>query len=258
MSSECPVLPAEAGPDFHRLLVLCLPMLRQRALALTRHRPNADDLVQATVANALAAQHSFTPGTNFPAWMTRILRNRFFSDIRRRRDTVELEDAPASTLGRSGGQEENLAVRELRRNLARLPADQRLALLMVAVEGLSYETAAEQLGVAVGTAKCRVFRARQQLRLWTLGEAPPRVAAPPRAGANPAAPPRAGTIPAAPPRAQAAVVAPPRAVTAFVGPLHAFAALPERPGMRQISPQAAARPTPSPRPAVDQPRTELR
>jgi RNA polymerase sigma-70 factor (ECF subfamily) len=50
--------------------------------------------VQAAVTNALSAQQSFMPGTNFKAWMSRILRNRFLSDMRRRRETVEVDEAP--------------------------------------------------------------------------------------------------------------------------------------------------------------------
>ncbi|WP_421993731.1 sigma-70 family RNA polymerase sigma factor [Roseococcus sp.] len=157
-------------PSFHDLLLTTLPSLRQQALALTRHRADAEDLVQSAVTNALAAQHSFEPGTNFRAWMTRIMRNRFFSNFRRRRETVDIDDAPSSLMGRSGGQEESIAFKELRANLARLPNDQRLVLMMISVQGLSYEEASAQLGVAVGTLKCRVFRARKQLKLWMLGE----------------------------------------------------------------------------------------
>ena len=155
---------------FHDLLVQTLPSLRQPSLALTRNRADADDLLQAAVTNALAAQSSFIPDTNFRAWMTRILRNRFFSDIRARRETVALDEAPESGLARSGGQEDNLAMQELRRHLGRLPADHRLALMMVTVQGLSYGEVSASLGVPVGTLKCRVFRARKQLRTWLLGE----------------------------------------------------------------------------------------
>lgn len=157
---------------FHTLMVATLPALRQQAFALTRNRADADDLVQAAVTNALAAQHSFTPGTNFKAWMSRILRNRFLSDMRRRRETVEVDEAPADAFARAASQEDSIALQELRHALAKLPADQRLALMMVTVQGLSYEEVSEQLGVAVGTLKCRVFRARKQLQSMLLGEAP--------------------------------------------------------------------------------------
>ena len=156
--------------DFHAMLVATLPSLRQQAYALTRSRADADDLLQSAVTNALAARASFAAGTNFKGWMYRILRNRFFSDIRRKRETVTMEDAPQQAFARPGNQEDNLALRELRLNLARLPAEHRVALLAITVQGLSYEEASEQFGVAVGTLKCRVFRARKQLQVWMLGE----------------------------------------------------------------------------------------
>jgi RNA polymerase sigma-70 factor (ECF subfamily) len=158
--------------DFHDQMLAVLPSLRQQALALTRNRPDADDLVQTAVASALAASTSFEPGTNFRAWMGSILRNRFLSDCRRRRPTAMLEDAPPSSLARSGGQEESLAMKELHHHLARLPAEQRLLLLLISVQGVSYEDASAQLGVPVGTLKARVSRTRAQLRLWILGELP--------------------------------------------------------------------------------------
>ena len=154
---------------FHELLLSVLPSLRQQAMTLTRHRADAEDLVHSAVANALAAHGSFEVGTNFRAWMTRILRNRFFSNIRRQREMVDLDDAPASHLGRSGSQEESIEIQDLWRHLGRLPSDQSAILLMISVQGFSYDEASEHLGVAVGTLKCRVFRARTQLQQWMLG-----------------------------------------------------------------------------------------
>jgi len=172
-TAEAVVAPAVAeGPSFHEQLVALLPRLRVQAVSMTRNRADADDLVQAAVSNALAAQNSFTPGTNFGAWMFRILRNRFLSDIRRRRDTCDMDNAPAEALARPAAQEDSLALRELRMRLADLPEDHRTALLLVTVQGMSYEEAAEVMGCAVGTAKCRVFRARRQLEAWLVGEEP--------------------------------------------------------------------------------------
>lgn len=167
-TSDAPA--TEPGFSFHDVLVAALPRLRVQALSLTRNRADADDLVQAAVTNALAAQGSFTPGTNFQAWMFRILRNRFLSDRRRNRDTVEIDEAPQSAIARPASQEHSLALSELRCQMARLPADQRTALVMVSLQGMSYEDVAEAMGCAVGTAKCRVFRARRQLEIWMLGE----------------------------------------------------------------------------------------
>lgn len=168
--SRSPDAPTEPGFSFHAALVSALPRLRVQALSLTRNRADADDLVQAAVTNALAAQGSFTPGTNFQAWMFRILRNRFLSDRRRNRDTIEIDEAPPSSVARPASQEHSLALAELRCHMARLPADQRTALIMVALQGMSYEDVAEAMNCAVGTAKCRVFRARRQLEIWMLGE----------------------------------------------------------------------------------------
>jgi RNA polymerase sigma-70 factor (ECF subfamily) len=156
--------------EFHGQLVTLLPRLRVQALALTRNRAAAEDLVQDAVANALAAQDSFTPGTNFPAWMHRILRNRFISTLRKQRDTTDIEDLPASLFAVSATHEDRLVLKELGRAVNRLPVDQREALFMVVLQGMSYEDVAGATGCAVGTAKSRVFRARRQLQSWLMGE----------------------------------------------------------------------------------------
>ncbi|MGK7865408.1 sigma-70 family RNA polymerase sigma factor [Falsiroseomonas sp. E2-1-a4] len=156
--------------EFHGQVIALLPRLRVQALALTRNRAAADDLVQDAVANALAAQNSFTPGTNFAAWMHRILRNRFISTLRKQRETTDIEDVPAGAFAVSATHEDRLVLKELGNAVNRLPADQREALFMVVLQGMSYEEVAESTGCAVGTAKSRVFRARRQLQVWLAGE----------------------------------------------------------------------------------------
>src|SRR5919107_1513030 len=155
--------------EFHGQLVALLPKLRVQALALTRNRAAAEDLVQDAVANALAAQDSFTPGTNFAAWMHRILRNRSISTLRKQRETTDIEDLPSSAFAVGAAHEDRMVLKELSRALGRLPADQREALFMVVLQGLSYEEVAQATGCAVGTAKSRVFRARRQLQSWLAG-----------------------------------------------------------------------------------------
>lgn len=189
MSNTIDTLPAPGASGarfcFHDALVALLPKLRVQALALTRNRSEADNLVQAALANALAAEASFTPGTHLGAWVYRIMRNRFISDHRRRRETVEMDDAPPEAFARPGNQEDSIAVQELKREMARLPADQRTALVMVTIQGMSYEDVAAAMGCAVGTAKCRVFRARRTLEARLMGEGPaPRAASRLRAGAG--------------------------------------------------------------------------
>ena len=155
---------------FHDQIITILPKLRVQALALTRNRAAAEDLVQDAVCNALSAQSSFIPGTNFAAWMHRILRNRFISNLRKRRDTTDIDDVPASAFATEAPHEDRLALKDLSKAMTRLPSDQREALVMVVVHGMSYEALAEATGCAVGTAKSRVFRARRQLETWLMGE----------------------------------------------------------------------------------------
>jgi RNA polymerase sigma-70 factor (ECF subfamily) len=159
-----------ASPSFHDQLVAMLPKLRPQAMALTRNRAAAEDLVQDALCRALSAHESFVPGTNFAAWLHCIMRNRFISNLRKRRDTADIEDVPASAFSTNAPHEDRLALKELDKAMNRLPADQREALVMVGVHGMSYEALADATGCAVGTAKSRVFRARRQLRDWLLGE----------------------------------------------------------------------------------------
>ncbi|NHO33056.1 sigma-70 family RNA polymerase sigma factor [Acetobacter fallax] len=157
---------------FHTQIVSILPKLRVQALALTRNRAQSEDLVQDAVCNALNARDSFIPGTNFAAWMHRILRNRFISDLRKQRVTADIDDVPGELLSSKADHEDRLAVKDLGYALARLPDDQREALILVVLQGMSYQELAESTGCAVGTAKSRVFRARRQLEAWMTGDLP--------------------------------------------------------------------------------------
>ena len=159
---------ATADTAFHDQVIAILPRLRVQALALTHHRAMAEDLVQDAVCNALAASETFIPGTNFPAWMHRILRNRFISNLRKRRDTTDIAVVPEGLFATGEGQSHSLQLKELSKALDRLPPDQREAVVMIVVHGISYEELAAKTGVAVGTAKSRVFRARRQLEAWLL------------------------------------------------------------------------------------------
>lgn len=156
--------------SFQDQLIAILPALRIQALSLTRNPTAADDLVQDAVCNAVAAQGSFIIGTNFPAWMHRILRNRFISNLRNRRDTIDIDDLPQAALATAAPHEDRLVLKELDSALGRLPTDQREALVMVVIQGMSYDELAEATGCAIGTAKSRVFRARKQLEIWLMGE----------------------------------------------------------------------------------------
>ena len=98
------------------------------------------------------------------AWLFTILRNEFYTQLRKRRREVEDADgAYSSKIASPGEQDGHLAIADLKIALAQLPEDQREAIILVGASGFSYQEAAEISGVAVGTVKSRVSRAREKL-----------------------------------------------------------------------------------------------
>jgi RNA polymerase sigma-70 factor (ECF subfamily) len=153
--------------EFHDQLISSMPKMRGWALALTRNRAAADDLTQDVATKVLVAQGCFTPGTNFSAWVRRIMINHFISSMRSKREftgTANLPEVPVAAV-----HEDRTALRELGWALERLPADQREAFSMIVLQEQSYEDAAEQTGCAIGTLKSRVHRARLQLSAYLMG-----------------------------------------------------------------------------------------
>jgi len=141
-----------------------VPSLRAFAISLCGNVDRADDLVQETLLRALANIDSFQPGTNMAAWLFTILRNHFRSEYRKRRREVEDSDGRyADTLKTQPEQYGHVEFREFREALAKLPSDQREALVLVGASGFSYEEAAHICECAVGTIKSRVNRARTRL-----------------------------------------------------------------------------------------------
>jgi RNA polymerase sigma-70 factor (ECF subfamily) len=154
----------EPSHTFRDGLLAAIPSLRAFAFSLIGRSDRADDLVQETLSKAWAHQTSFQPGTNLRAWLHTILRNEFYSQMRKRKREVEDADGVFSrNLGVHPSQHGYLDMADMRGALAELPNDQREALLLVAASGFSYEQAAEICGVAVGTIKSRVNRARNRL-----------------------------------------------------------------------------------------------
>jgi len=150
--------------DFKSELLPLLPNLRAFARSLCGNGDWADDLVQETVMRAWASQSTYQPGTNLKAWAFTILRNYFYNELRKRKRSVELHnDRAALEVGVNESQPTHLHLQDLQRELQKLAPDQREALLLVSVDGFSYEDAAQICGCAVGTVKSRVARARRQL-----------------------------------------------------------------------------------------------
>jgi RNA polymerase sigma-70 factor (ECF subfamily) len=161
---------------FRSDLIALIPRLRLWARSLARHREDADDLVQETLARAWMAEASFQRGTNLKAWTFQILRNQFLS--RRRRAWREVEFDPSreeEELIQASNPDAVIELDELRRAMTTLSADQRQALLLVGAGGLTYEDAAAICGCAPGTMKSRVSRARAELhRILASGALPRR------------------------------------------------------------------------------------
>lgn len=150
--------------DFRADIINALPALRTFAISLCGDAVRADDLVQEAFARAWANQHRFRPGTNFTAWLFTILRNLFYSDMRKaKREIEDADGAHAERLVALSDQEDASTLNTVREHLDRLPAAQREALLLVGAEGFTYEEAADRIGCQVGTVKSRVSRARSTL-----------------------------------------------------------------------------------------------
>jgi len=151
-------------PAIRDQVLATVPSLRAFAISLCGNIDRADDLVQETLLRALAHIDSFQPGTNMPAWLFTILRNLFRSEYRKRRREVEDADGRyAESLKSHPEQTGRVEFSEFRAALAKLPSDQREALILVGASGFSYEDAANICGCAVGTIKSRVNRARSKL-----------------------------------------------------------------------------------------------
>ena len=151
-----------------------IPALRRYAHGLVRDRDAADDLVQDCLERALSRRRLWRGEGPLQAWLFRILLNCFRDDRRRQASRPRL--APIDSVaepGRAGAQEAHVTLRDIHEAIGRLPDDQRAALLLVALEGLSLAEAAAVLGVPEGTLASRLGRARVALREMT-GRTPDR------------------------------------------------------------------------------------
>lgn len=148
--------------QIHKLM----PSMRLFAISLTKNIDVADDLVQEAVVKALSNLHSFTEGTNLRAWLFTILRNTYFSDLRRRRYEITTDNPSDLTesVSTNPSQEDVANISDVDRALRKIPAEQRSALLKAHVQGMSYEEIAKDENVAIGTIKSRVNRAVDRLR----------------------------------------------------------------------------------------------
>lgn len=147
--------------------------MRRFAIGLSRSAADGDDLCQATIERALVNRGKWQEGTRLDSWMYTMMRNIWIDEQRarqRRGQTFVAEDA-GMAVGAAGAQESVVELGNVDRALARLPDEQREAVLLVMVEGYAYKEAAEIIGCPVGTLNSRLVRGRDAL-LELLGEAP--------------------------------------------------------------------------------------
>jgi RNA polymerase sigma-70 factor (ECF subfamily) len=150
---------------FRAELVSLLPRLRRFGRAITRHREDADDLVQVAVERALTRREQWEPGTRMLSWMFKIMNNAWIDEARARtrRDQIFAPEEAGEHIGVSP-MDDHLNALAVRKAIERLNDEQRIAVGLVLVEGLPYKEAAEVLGVPIGTVTSRLARAREQLQ----------------------------------------------------------------------------------------------
>ena len=165
---EVPEEPLSAA-TFEDLAMPLFGQLYNFARWLTQDTAEAEDLVQETYSKALRGFSSFQPGTNFRAWMFRILRNSFLSSRSGLKVTVEFDEEDTSIAPAERSTPESLLLEQSSRELMwkameELPIPFREILLLCEVEEMSYQEIAETLAIAPGTVMSRLFRARKALR----------------------------------------------------------------------------------------------
>lgn len=141
-----------------------IPKLRAFAISLARDVTLADDLVQDTILKAWSNLDKFDPATNLDAWLFTILRNTYFSSLRKtRREVQDTDGVHAAGLSVNPAHDSTLAMKDFQRAFDLLSPEHREVLILVGASGFSCEEAAEMMGVAVGTVKSRTSRARRRL-----------------------------------------------------------------------------------------------
>jgi RNA polymerase sigma-70 factor (ECF subfamily) len=163
--------------SFSRLLIGAIPRLRRYARSLTGDSQQAEDLVQDCLDRAWSRMTQWQADTNMRAWLFTIMHNLYVNQVRRnsrQKGWESLADGdPVDT--RQQAQDRMMDLRDLEQGLARLSAERREVLMLVCLEGMSYEQVGEVLGIPVGTVMSRLHRAREELRGWMRGEVTTRL-----------------------------------------------------------------------------------
>ena len=150
--------------------------LFKTALRMTRSVPETEDLLQETYLKAFRYYGGFEEGTNLKAWLFRIMKNNFINRYRKRKTEphhVEIDELRDSNDDREAGEsgdngvESSMVAAEIDPDVARaidaLPHDYKMALLLVDIQGHTYQEVADMLAVPVGTVMSRLYRARTKI-----------------------------------------------------------------------------------------------
>lgn len=154
--------------DVRQEIVALLPRLRRFACALTGSLDDADDIVQAACEKALTRLDQFTPGTRCDQWMFQIVRTTWIDKLRhsKRREGIS-GSADVDLVGYDARiyqqTEARMDLDIIKREISQLPEEQRVVLVLVTVDGRSYQEAASMLDIPIGTVMSRLSRARRRL-----------------------------------------------------------------------------------------------
>ena len=145
-------------------MLAAMPSLRAFARSLLRDYTRADDLVQETLMKAWKHRQSFQSGTNLEAWLFIIMRNTFYTEGRKKKwEVQDIDGTVAEHLSTAPSQGDRLDLQDMLVALQQLPEVQREALVLIVLNGISYEEAAVVMQCKLGTVKSRVCRGRERL-----------------------------------------------------------------------------------------------
>lgn len=151
-----------------------IPHLRRYALALTNDPTRADDLVQDALERAIRKRHLLRHRGRLRGWLFKVLYHVFLNgraDAEKARRQVPIDGVPHARLAERPQQEDRVACVEIIHALHELPAQQRAAIVLVALEDMPYEEAANILEIPIGTLRSRLSRGRDALRAVSAGQA---------------------------------------------------------------------------------------
>ncbi|HEY0684235.1 MAG TPA: RNA polymerase sigma factor [Steroidobacter sp.] len=163
--SETPANTTTSLQQVRQHIVALLPRLRRFGRAITRNAADADDLVQISIERALLRHEQWRPESPFHSWMFGIMRNAWIDEARartRRGQMLAPEEAGLDVGDNASEAQQRLL--SVQKAMASLPDEQRLAVALVLIEGLSYKEAAEALEVPIGTLTSRLARGREALQ----------------------------------------------------------------------------------------------